>query len=93
LLRPAAAESGSLRSSSQDQLETSTLQINVDIENETAKQKVKDREALDLARTKNPFLFKVYDERQSLKFKQERYICWKAKEKLTTKHTVFKHLK
>ena len=45
------------------------LQIDIDIEEDTQKKAIQEKEQVDIARKKNPYLFQVYDERCSLKFK------------------------
>ena len=50
------------------------LQIDIDIEEDTQKKAIQEREQVDIARKKNPYLFHVYDERCSLKFKSPQWL-------------------
>jgi len=51
-----------------------TLEIDIDIEEDTQKKAIQEKEQVDIARKKNPYLFKVYDERCSLKFKSPQFL-------------------
>jgi hypothetical protein len=50
------------------------LQIELDIEEESQKRACQEKENGDVARKKNPLLFKIYDERQCLKFKSQSWL-------------------
>jgi len=46
----------------------------MDIEEENQQKQILDKQAIEIARSKFPYLFQVYDERQSLKFKSEKWL-------------------
>ena len=52
-----------------------------------------DKEIMKVARQKNPYIFKVYDERASLKFKSNHWLKQQVAKKASSKNIHFKNLK
>ena len=69
------------------------LQIEIDIEEESQKRVMLEREQIDMARKKHPFLFKIYEERNALKFKSAQWVKQQALKKANSKVQIFKNLK
>eukprot|EP00347_Sterkiella_histriomuscorum_P010417 403376382 len=69
------------------------FQIDIDIEEETNLKQQEEKQQMELLRKKHPILFKIFDERQSLKFKNLVWVKQQAIKKQGQKAHLYKNLK
>lgn len=81
-------------------VDAATLQIDIDIEEDCQKKVIQEKEQVDTARKKFPILFKIFDERCSLKFKSPIWMKQQALKRSNAaapvakiSHHIYKNLK